>query len=179
MAQQRRYHWATTEQYAKLHGISVRTARRRIVSAAGAEKTGRGWRVPVTNAEYARVTGKAERTTRRTGILAEGPTDAQLRATLPGVSHRTAARTLVPTIVNPGAIVHPTWKYQYQGWAIIQFLSSMDTIKVYSSRLPSPTAFTLVDLDLAIREDIEDRFMRSPIQILRTGPVLKHCYRRS
>jgi hypothetical protein len=178
MAKQR-YHWATTEQYAKLHGISVRTARRRIVNAAGAEKTGRGWRVPITNAEYAGITGKSARTTRRTGILAEGPTDAQLQATLPGVSRKTASRTYVPTYVNPGAIVHPVRKYQYQGWAIIRFLSSQDTIKVYSSRLPSPTPFTLVDLDLAIREDIEDRFMRSPIQILRTGPVLKHCYRRS
>jgi hypothetical protein len=85
---------------------------------------------------------------------------------------------MVPTRVNPGAMVHPSWNYQYQGWAIIQFQSSLDTIKVYTSVLPSSTPFTLVDLDLAIREDIERRFMRSPIKILRTGPVLKHCYRR-
>jgi hypothetical protein len=177
MAQQR-YHWANTKEYAKLHGISERSARRKIVQAAGAQKTGRGWRVPITNAEYARATGKAARTTRRQGILAEGPTDAQLQANLPGVSKRTASRTIVPTRINPGAIVHPIYGYQYQGWAIIRFQSSRDTIKVYSSRLPSPTAFTLVDLDLAIREDIEDRFMRSPIEILKTGPVLAHCYRR-
>lgn len=176
MARQERYHWVGVNTYAKLKGVSVRTARRQLASNSNAHKTSKGWRIAITNSQYAKATGKSPRTTRRTGILATSPSDLRLEAQLPQPPSR--EKKLVPTNVRPEKIVLGSG-YQYQGWAIIRFVNSGDTIRVYSSRIPSPSALTYKQLDLAIRRDIYDRFMRSPIEILKTGILLSRCYRSS
>jgi len=66
-----------TVEYAKIHGISVRAARRHATSLPGAIKsTGSRWVIPVPASTYARLTGVSPKSARRRGIAAESPTAA-------------------------------------------------------------------------------------------------------
>ena len=65
-----------TAEYAKLWGVSQRTARRRLAAMPGATKVGTRWLAPVYATEYAKRSGVSVKTARRKGIRAATATDA-------------------------------------------------------------------------------------------------------
>lgn len=66
-----------TVEYAKLHGISARAARRRIANLPGAVKsTGNRWVAPIPATTYARLKGVSPKAARRQGTAAQSPVAA-------------------------------------------------------------------------------------------------------
>lgn len=72
-----------TSEYAKLWGISQRTARRRLAAMPGAVKIGTGWKAPVAATTYAQRKGISAKAARAKGIRAATPNDAGLQVGLP------------------------------------------------------------------------------------------------
>ena len=65
-----------TAEYARLWGVSQRTARRRLAKLPGATKIGTQWRAPIYATEYAKRRGISVKTARKKGIRAATPQDA-------------------------------------------------------------------------------------------------------
>lgn len=72
MTQGRVYIPVSTSEYAEIHGVSKRTAQRRVSSIEGAYQARRtkAWRVPVTPKQYSEYKGVSESTARRHGSRA-------------------------------------------------------------------------------------------------------------
>lgn len=72
-----------TTEYAKLWGVSQRTARRRLAAMPGAVKVGTGWKVPVLATDYAKRKGISAKAARSKGLRAATPNDAGLQISGP------------------------------------------------------------------------------------------------
>jgi hypothetical protein len=162
----RYFNIGTTTDYAKVHGISLRTARRRLAADPNAVKSGRGWRIALPSTTFAKVRGISTKKARREGTRTDNPSEVVKGKTAP------SQRGLVPWTQIPARLMrnprsHP---YQYQGAATVVFLASGDTRTVYTENLDSSQPLTYKRLDEEIRKWIQRRFGKSPIEIIRTWP---------
>jgi hypothetical protein len=164
----------TAKDYAKLHGISVRTAQKRMAAQPGGYKTGRGWRIPMLSTDYAKATGISTKQARAKGVKASGPTDLSIKAKiLPPLT----SRRIVPwTQVTPDRMFGlgklSSAQYQYQGAAIVLFKISGAVDVFYTPIITSPTPLTYGRLDVLIRKAVGILLgPTSPYTILSTAVV--------
>lgn len=85
MSQPRYHNIVSTAEYARLHGISVRTARRRLASDSNAVKSGRGYKVSIPSTTYAKLAGISPKAARKLGVKTESPRDL-ITDTTPGTN---------------------------------------------------------------------------------------------
>jgi hypothetical protein len=174
VARERYWTVGTSRDYATLHGVSLRTAQKRIGTAPGAFKSGRGWRVPILSTDYARIHNVSAKTARAKGVKAGSPTDLVVKALIrPPVT----SRRVVPwTVVTPenmfGLGRLPNAQYQYQGLAVVRMKVSGAVITVYTHTIVSATPLTYDRLDKLIRDSIA-RIMgsTSPYTVLTTAVI--------
>lgn len=83
MASARYHNVVTTSEYAKLHGISMRTARRQLASNPNAVKTGRGYKIAIPSTTYARLAGISAKSARKTATKVSEPTQLIVAAMSP------------------------------------------------------------------------------------------------
>jgi hypothetical protein len=75
MSRSQYHNIVTATEYARLHGISARTARRRLAGNPHAVRTGRGYSVAIPSTEYAKLAGISPSSARKQGVKNEHPTD--------------------------------------------------------------------------------------------------------
>ena len=99
-----------TTEYAKLWGISQRTARRRLAAMPGAVKIGTRWTVPIPATTYARHKGISPTTARRKGIRAATPIDAR-----DVLSHEASKKTKARALATAKRHAHSRPRYRAVG----------------------------------------------------------------
>lgn len=72
MSRNRVYVPVSTSEYARIYGVSARTARRRIAAMPGAVRSATKWTAPIPAKEYAQQAGISVATARRRGISVTG-----------------------------------------------------------------------------------------------------------
>jgi hypothetical protein len=96
MASSRVYIPVSTREYAQIHGISERTARRRIAKADGAVKVGSRWKVPEPASTVAKLRGTSVTSIRKSkdALRAQNPKDLKdvIRQRVQNFGNRSASR---------------------------------------------------------------------------------------
>ena len=110
MASSRYHNIVTGKEYARLHGISERTARRRLAKDSNAINTGKGYKVAIPSTTYAKLAGISPATARRRGTSNSDPLGT-ITASIPAASVTGLTRHLLGVLggrtkkaVNPDTV---------------------------------------------------------------------------
>lgn len=128
MAQPRYHNVISSAEYARLNGISERTARRRLANNVNAVKTGRGYKVAVPSTVYARQKGISPTAARKSGTRSADPI-RDIIAEIPGTSRMKLLQTLsalLPGDVNLDQLRHGISKMTPQQRALAAELNTYD-----------------------------------------------------